>query len=1005
MNYLRLLFICLFPILVLSQESILRTNTFIADSLDKKGEYEESLKYRNLALKEPGHTSRYESYLKAKWHYTKSCVLEAKGGRKNILEGLANSKEAYRLVTDIVTEHDKQQYFRQAILNRIYHQFGYTGQWPEALVEAEKNYKVLRDTFPEHDMGVLYILDDLGFIYNKLNNPEKSNEYYERSFKLYKEYHPENLKDVYLNNHRIIRNYRELGLKNDEFKLLEESENYWVNLYDGEDAFFQLFRIYSELVNWHINYGNKELAESYLYKKEELFDSVANSRKKTEKIALVKRERVLMNESYIKLYLKHKDYDKAKYFIAETHEILKDSIDKYRWNIESKANLNLTEAKLPNVEFKTAEKLIDDALLLLETYKESYYINPLQYQIELFDLYVAHNKKEKALELMEIILKNEELTKHDKLNLLFKKSFLLKETLTQDQLEIQFKTAFSFLLKNPNFSFSLASLEINDLNEFYTFDILNNILEVANQYLDWYDVSNNDEFVIVANNLFKLSSNFFDRIYKGDAFNDNLYQSFALIQEGLLKCALLKPSTQLLEATVEAIENNSSKLEWSKFLYGNQVKINVPDSLLLEEEKLKSLVNYYQERIYEEKQSQIENTDTLKLHLTDLNNQLRKHQKHIHDNFIQYANSSSNVFNLQDLKKQLQYDEAVVKYILSQEDLYVFIITNRQIDLQKINLGKNFTYEVKNFVDTISTFNSEVSIPDLLKELANPIIKTDKKHIVIIHSGLLNLLPFEVLFPDYFNSKRVLSYSSSLKIYLEQTKTQTSSKNLDVGIFVAQKENNLNQKGFLPELDREINGIKENTQATDYYIKNRDDLIKHLQSHNVLHFGIHTTIDEDTPELSVLNFAESGVLIGSLYNAEIKADLAVLSACETGTGNIIKGEGIQSISKAFTYAGIPSTVMSLWKVDDKATATLMTSFYKYLNDGKPKDLALKLAKKDYLDSNIDEELKHPYYWSGFVISGNTKPFKSQRDYRFLWLLIVVFPAMALVYYKKLKVRK
>ncbi|TYA55687.1 CHAT domain-containing protein [Formosa maritima] len=1005
MNYLRVLFFCFLPFFGLSQESIITINTSIADSLDNIGEYDESIKFRKLALDEPDHSANYKTYLKAKWLYTKSCILETRGGRKNILEGLEKSKEAYRLVENIISQDDRKLFFRHLILNRIYHQYGYTGQWQEALIEAKKNYEVLRDTFPEYKIEILYVLDDLGFINNKLDNPEKSNEYYERSFKLYKEFHPKNLKDVYLNNHRIINNYRKLGLKNEEFKLLEESENYWANIYNEEDAFFQKFTIYGELTNWHLNYGNQELAESYLYKKEELFDSVANSRKKTEKITLVKRERVLMNESYIKLYLKHKDYDKAKQFIDETQEILKDSLDKYRWNIESKANLNLTEAKLPSIEFKTAEKLIVDALLLLETYKEVYFINPLQYQIELFDLYVAHNKKEKALELMETILKNEELTKHDKLNLLFKKSFLLKESLTQDQLEIQFKTAFASLLKNQNSSSNLASLEISDLNEFYTFEILNNILEVANQYLDWYNVSNNDAFLTVAINLFKLSSNFFDRIYKGDAFNDKLYQSFTLIQEGLLKCALLKPSTQLLETTVEAIENNSSKLEWSKFLYGNQAKINVPDSLLLEEEKLKSLVNYYQERIYEEKQSQIENTDTLKLHLTDLNNQLRKHQKFIHDNFIQYAKSSSNDFNIQDLKKLLQYNEAVVKYILVQEDLYVFTITNKLIDLQKIHNGDNFTKEIKNFVDAISTFNSELLIPDLLKKLANPIIKTDLEHVVIIHSGLLNLLPFEVLLPDYFNSKNVLSYSNSLKIYLEQTKAQSSIKNLDVGIFVAQNKNNFNQKGFLPELDREINGIKENVHATDYYIKNQNDLLEHLRSHNVLHFGIHTTIDIDTPELSVLNFAESGLLIGSLYNTALKADLAVLSACDTGNGRFINGEGVQSISKAFTYAGVPSTVMSLWKVDDKATATLMTLFYKYLNDGKPKDLALKLAKKDYLNSNIDEELKHPYYWSGFVISGNTKPFKPQRDYKLLWFLILVFPAMALVYYKKSKFRK
>ncbi len=990
--------------MVFSQERVLPTNTFKADSLDKIGEYEASLKYRSLALEEYGHTSSYVKYLKAKWHYTKSCVLETKGGKKNILEGLEHSKDAYNLVESIVSEQDKKQLFRHQILNRIYHQYGYTGQWPEALIEAKKDYEVLRDTLPEHHIKVLHILDDLGFICNKLDNPEKSNDYYEYSYGMYKQYHPENLKDVYLNYYRIINNHRKLGLKNEEFKLLEESENFWVNIYNEDDSFFQQFIIYSELANWHINYGNQELAKSYLFKKEELFDSVANSRKKTEKVALVKRERVQMNESYIKLYLKNKDYSNAKHVIDKTKEILKDSLDKYRWNIESKANLKLTEAQLPNIEFKTAENLIVDALVLLEEYSERYFISPLKFQIALFDLYVNHKEIDKALKLLDVILTNDELTKHDKLNLLFKKSFLLRESLTNDQLELQFKSAFFSLLKNPSSSFDLADIQIDDLYEFYTFDILNNIIEVANQYLNWYQESSNKAHLTVANNIFKLSSDFFYRIYKGDAFNDNLYRSFSMIQEGLLKCTSLQPSTALFETIIEAIENNSSNLEWSRFLYGSQAKINVPDSLLLAEEKLKSLVNYYQKRIYEEKVSESTQLDSLNLHLTDLKNQLRRHQNYISDNFIQYASSSKNVFDLKDLKHQIHDDEAVIKYILTQEDLYVFTVTNSQIDLQKIHVGDNFPNEIKNFVNTISTFNSQVSIPDILKRLVNPITVTNKKHIVIIHSGLLNLLPFEVLLPNYLNSNSVLSYSSSLKTYLEQTKVRNIDNQMDVGIFIAQNGNNLNQKGFLPELTREISGIKEHVHATDYYIKNRKDLIKQMQSHNVLHFGIHTTIDEDSPELSVLNFAEDGVLIGSLYNANLKADLAVLSACETGTGNIIKGEGIQSISKAFTYSGIPSTVMSLWKVDDKATATLMTSFYKYLNDGKPKDLALKLAKKDYVNSNIDEELKHPYYWSGFVVSGNTKPFKSQKTYSLLWLLILIVPTMALLYYRKSKIR-
>ncbi|MCB0432644.1 MAG: CHAT domain-containing protein, partial [Mangrovimonas sp.] len=158
-------------------------------------------------------------------------------------------------------------------------------------------------------------------------------------------------------------------------------------------------------------------------------------------------------------------------------------------------------------------------------------------------------------------------------------------------------------------------------------------------------------------------------------------------------------------------------------------------------------------------------------------------------------------------------------------------------------------------------------------------------------------------------------------------------------------------------------------------------------------------------ELSSLNFYNQDLLVGELYNESMDSDMVVLSACDTGNGQMFNGEGIQSVSKAFTYAGVPSTVMSLWKVDDKATAILMGSFYKYLNAGKPKDVALKWAKRDYVNSTMDSELKHPYYWSGFVISGNVEPFKVQENHRKWWLSLLIVPLAILFFYRKSKFGK
>ena len=95
-------------------------------------------------------------------------------------------------------------------------------------------------------------------------------------------------------------------------------------------------------------------------------------------------------------------------------------------------------------------------------------------------------------------------------------------------------------------------------------------------------------------------------------------------------------------------------------------------------------------------------------------------------------------------------------------------------------------------------------------------------------------------------------------------------------------------------------------------------------------------------------------------------DLVVLSACETGLGEVVDGEGVFGLRRAFRLAGAETVVMSLWKVEDKATEALMVNFYTALKAGKGKaaalrEAALNLKKQGY---------SHPYYWGPFILAGN-----------------------------------
>ncbi|MCK4287845.1 MAG: CHAT domain-containing protein, partial [Bacteroidales bacterium] len=148
---------------------------------------------------------------------------------------------------------------------------------------------------------------------------------------------------------------------------------------------------------------------------------------------------------------------------------------------------------------------------------------------------------------------------------------------------------------------------------------------------------------------------------------------------------------------------------------------------------------------------------------------------------------------------------------------------------------------------------------------------------------------------------------------------------------------------------------------------------------DVLHFAMHTIIDDENPMHSKMVFTldndsvEDGCLnTYEIYNLDLNARLAVLSACNTGFGKLSKGEGIMSLARGFLYSGVQSIIMTLWKIEDKSGVEIMTKFYTNLKKGNSIDNALRKAKLDYLKS-ASQFRAHPYFWAAYVDIGNTSP--------------------------------
>ncbi len=165
-------------------------------------------------------------------------------------------------------------------------------------------------------------------------------------------------------------------------------------------------------------------------------------------------------------------------------------------------------------------------------------------------------------------------------------------------------------------------------------------------------------------------------------------------------------------------------------------------------------------------------------------------------------------------------------------------------------------------------------------------------------------------------------------------------------------------------------------KATDFNASRSLVMSEALSQYRVLHLATHGLLNSQYPELSGIVFSlidregksQDGFLrLHDIYNLQFNADLIVLSACETGLGKEIKGEGLIGLTRGFMYAGAPRVVASLWNVDDLATAELMKVFYRgMLKDGLRPAAALRAAQ---FELSKQKRWASPYFWAGFMLQG------------------------------------
>ena len=246
--------------------------------------------------------------------------------------------------------------------------------------------------------------------------------------------------------------------------------------------------------------------------------------------------------------------------------------------------------------------------------------------------------------------------------------------------------------------------------------------------------------------------------------------------------------------------------------------------------------------------------------------------------------------------------------------------------------------------------------------------------VIFAPDGPLNLVPLSIVAPRSNEKTRpVWIRVPSAEILEYKRRGRISSNPRGRGILAAAGARTPTGKPLSGAI-REVRHLAREFRGVDLRIAGETGgrlVPGDLRRYDILHLATHARVDDQQPWSSEIildvNDPADRIQAGKIADLYLNARLAVLSACETGSGRILSGEGVLGLSSAFLVAGVPVVVASLWPVDDGATAALMKEFYAELSVGHDVATALAGAREVIRE---DPLTAHPFYWAGFVVIGD-----------------------------------
>lgn len=469
-------------------------------------------------------------------------------------------------------------------------------------------------------------------------------------------------------------------------------------------------------------------------------------------------------------------------------------------------------------------------------------------------------------------------------------------------------------------------------------------------------------------------------------------------------------------------------------LYGElldaQAKVfsSVPDSVLQDEASLRNRISKLERIIASEQQ----------LQQADSNRLFRLHSQLLapKDSLIQLLQQLETTHPLyhswrsQQLPPTLPATQGTVadsslliEFVCGKEQLYALAISPERVEIYSIGIDSlsERIEEMHRLLKQSDKLLGEGQFATTLARLQElgyglyetllaPILRDHPfaAHLIIVPDNDLAYLPFDMLIHEPSSSSTYRELAFLVKKYVIRYAYSAAVRQYSTHSHASPPGN---WAGFAPSIDsavtdwppllhtqQELTHLQAITGGQSFFGEQATErlLKQQMTEASILHIASHAITDNVQPAFSAMIFArekgseEDGKLYAyEVYQSQISAQLAVLSACNTGAGPLAKGEGVMSLARAFKSAGCPNIVMSLWPVDDEATAELMKLFYSFLDSGYPKDRALQQAKCEMIQSS---PYVHPHYWASFVLIGDDESIRFSAyppALSWVWVLLLV----------------